>query len=97
MTPMHNGKPDGAESLAIPVAEILGRYLDTLQLEGVDLLHAKMAVLAAEALDDDSTPRHLRPHLMATLRQSLRDLNARTKKTGTPSAEARALLSAVTS
>jgi hypothetical protein len=56
-----------SQSLLDSTASILGAYLAELDLQGADLLHAKLAMIAAEALDDTATPAHAKPRYAASL------------------------------
>ena len=81
------------------VVSIWGAFTERLDLDPAGRIHARLGLLAAELLDDPSTPAHLRPRLMASVRQSARDLAGSERKTphngAAARAEARAIMEAL--
>lgn len=77
------------------VGGVLQDWLNTLDLQSVDVVRARLALLVAAELDAPDTPRHAIPRLSSQLRGVISEIGATKAKNGVTKADVRKLLEVV--
>jgi len=96
LSPKQTDSPNGTESQSDSVLGLVGSYLDTLNLDAIGRVHARLARLHAAALDDPDSPRHPLPRFAVGLRQCRLELDKAPPRSPLEQrADAKAILEAV--